>query len=95
MHFEYIAQLNEDQIFFTAKLKLIHVHASELISGEFEVLAVICQLLPVRLALSVAALECCYLASILWDTLPSTLQASFPLQKSEIRSARFQRLHST
>ena len=29
MHFEYVAQLNEDQIFFTANIKLIHVHASE------------------------------------------------------------------
>ena len=44
VHFDYIAYLNKEQIFFTAKMKLMHIHASELACGKFEVLAVICQL---------------------------------------------------
>ena len=79
MHFDCIVQLNEDQIFFTAKMKVIHAHASKLASSRFEVLVVIFQLLPVRANHVKTSTFCCY-ASILRDTLPSTLRASFPLR---------------
>ena len=58
---------------------------STVASGEFEVLAVICQLLPVpATVLSLAILVHCYLASILRGTckLPSTLPTSFLSRKS-------------
>ena len=37
--------INEDQTFFRAKIKLMHIHSSELANDEFEVFTVIFQLL--------------------------------------------------
>ena len=51
VHFDYTFQLSEDKIFCTAKIKLIHIiiiHAIKLVSGKFDVLTVIYQLLPAR-----------------------------------------------
>ena len=63
MHFDYTAWLDEYQIFFTAKMKLIHVqyvNAIELASSDFDVLAVICQLLLAQANRVKTSPFCCY-----------------------------------
>ena len=90
--------LSEDQIFFTAKMKLIHEHDIELASGEFKVLVNICQLLPAWANHTNTSTFSCYARTLLpckYSLRYTSLDASSELSimESESMSTRLQRLN--